>query len=425
MRRAIWLGVWCFGLLGCGRSVPAIGEVEADRVAWAGLPVFAHYQGALSGASSVGELITNPLSFSARPAPRALLQAQRASNPPAARGAVPLSVLSYNVALLDVSLFGFVPFTATPHLEARRALLPNAIFSQGYDVIGLQELWSPGDFARFRAAAQAAGYWLVGSSRDGFTDGLALAVKRALSAGPSSVWFEHYSENSANEFFPAPGFSRGFLAAHFDSPSLGSTVVYVTHTAAFPDAYQLRMRHARELGLDVRARVRSDELLLLLGDFNAAPYYRADTWALPDGRQQGGWYANTLSYPMILHYTGASDLALRGRSASDLDLDITASDAVPSNPSRALSVPFGDASYCASAPREAFSATDCNRLYFDQYAGTEFPARLDYVFGRDGAQRLHVAESRLAFTDPVAYDGVMGPLSDHYGQLVRLLVAPR
>ena len=59
----------------------------------------------------------------------------------------------------------------------------------------------------------------------------------------------------------------------------------------------------------------------------------------------------------------------------------------------------------------------------DRYAGTEFPARLDYVFGRDPGQRLHVEESRVVFTDPVAYGGTMGPLSDHYGQLVRLRVA--
>lgn len=423
MRRLLGPVMVCAALLGCERAVTPIGDAEADRAAWASSSLFAHYRGALTGASTVGELLTQPLSFSARPTPRALLEAQRAANPPAAPGAVPLSVLTYNVALLDVSLFGFVPFTSTPHLDARRPLLAAAIFSQGYDVIGLQELWGSADVARFRQAAEAAGYWLVTSPRDGYTDGLALAVRRGVAAAPESVWFEHYSENSANEFFPAPGLSRGFLGARIQSASLGPVVVYVTHTAAFPSAYQLRMRHARELGLDVQRRVRADELLFLLGDFNAAPYYRADVWTLPDGAAEPGWYANTLSYPVLLHYTGARDLAVQGRSMADVDLDITAADAVPSTPSRALAVPFGVDGYCATAPRDAFSGTDCNALYFEQYAGTEFPARLDYVFGRGGA-RIHVAESRLAFTDPVAYDGVTGPLSDHYGQLVRLLVAP-
>ena len=126
---------------------------------------------------------------------------------------------------------------------------------------------------------------------------------------------------------------------------------------------------------------------------------------------------------MLLHYTGAVDLALRGRAEADADLDITAGDAVPNNPAGALTSPFGTPSYCAAVPRDAFTATDCNSLYFTQYAGTEFPARLDYVFGRDPGQRLHVEESRVVFTDPVAYGGMMGPLSDHYGQLVRLRVA--
>jgi hypothetical protein len=242
------------------------------------------------------------------------LQAQRASNPAARPDAVALSVLSYNVAMLDVSLFGLVPYTATPHLAARRAVLPQAVFAQGYDIVGLQELWSSADVTLMRAAAEAAGYWLVTSSRSGFTDGTALAVRRSVAPLPTEVWFEHYQENSANEFFPANGFSRGFLAARLNHATLGPIVVYVTHAAAFPDAYRLRMRHARELGLDVQQRTRPNEVVLLLGDFNAAPYYRADTWPLPGGTTAPGWYANTLSYPVLLHYTGAVDLALRGRA---------------------------------------------------------------------------------------------------------------
>jgi endonuclease/exonuclease/phosphatase family metal-dependent hydrolase len=422
MRRALPLAL-CLSLVACERAVPAIGDVAADRTPWASLDAFAHYRGLLQGATTVGELITQPLTFTGRPTPRALLQAQRASNPAARPDAVALSVLSYNVAMLDVSLFGLVPYTATPHLAARRAVLPQAVFAQGYDIVGLQELWSSADVTLMRAAAEAAGYWLVTSSRSGFTDGTALAVRRSVAPLPTEVWFEHYQENSANEFFPANGFSRGFLAARLNHATLGPIVVYVTHAAAFPDAYRLRMRHARELGLDVQQRTRPNEVVLLLGDFNAAPYYRADTWPLPGGTTAPGWYANTLSYPVLLHYTGAVDLALRGRAEADADLDITAGDAVVNNPAGALTSPFGTPSYCATVPRDAFTATDCNSLYFTQYAGTEFPARLDYVFGRDPGQRLHVEESRVVFTDPVAYGGMMGPLSDHYGQLVRLRVA--
>lgn len=430
MRRSALPMVVLAMLPACERAVTPIGDDPLDRVPWSSSPLFEHYRGVLQSGSTVGDLITAPLSFTGRPTPRALLRAQRASNPAPRPGAVPLTVLSYNVALLDVSLFGVVPYTATPQLAARREVLPAALFARGDDLIGMQELWSPEDVRRLRAAAQAAGYWLVTSPRNGFTDGLAIAGRSAAVPAPAEVWFEHYQENSANEFFPANGFSRGFLAARIAHPTLGSLVMYTTHAAAFPDAYRLRMRHARELGLDVRRRVRADELLLLTGDFNAAPYYRADAWSLPDGAQAPGWYANTLSYPMILHYTGAADLALRGRVEADADLDITAGDEVPNAPpgplsSQSLIVPFGLAGYCTTAPPHAFSATDCNPLYFAQYAGTEFPARLDYVFGRDPGERLHVAESGMVLRQDFSYGGVRGPLSDHYGQWVRLLVAPR
>ena len=117
MRRALPLALClslCLSLAACERAVPAIGDVTADRTPWASLDAFAHYRGLLQGATTVGELITQPLTFTGRPTPRALLQAQRASNPAARPDAVALSVLSYNVAMLDVSLFGLVPYTATP-----------------------------------------------------------------------------------------------------------------------------------------------------------------------------------------------------------------------------------------------------------------------------------------------------------------------
>jgi endonuclease/exonuclease/phosphatase family metal-dependent hydrolase len=410
---------------GCAREGIPIGEAEADRATIAGHALFAHYMGTLQGATTVGDLMTQTLQFTARPTPRALLRSMQASNPPASSNAVPLTVVSYNVAMLDVALFGVVPYARTPWLDERRAVLPQAVFARGYDIIGLQEVWSPSDLERMRTVGASMGYWVVASSRDGYTDGLAIAVRRAIAPAPGDVMFEQYTEISDNEFFPAPGVSRGLLAVRFQHVSLGSTVVYVSHTASFPAAYPLRMKQARELGLHARANVRPDELLFILGDFNAAPYYRADVWELPDGTREPSWYANTLSYPVLMHYTGAVDLAIRGRSAADADLDITVGDGVPNNPTQAMAVPYGVPGYCATVPRDAFTATDCNPIYFAQYAATEFAARIDFVLGRDPGTRMHVAESRVVFTEPVAYGNTMGPLSDHYGQYVRLLVAPR
>ncbi len=421
-----WTLALCGALaMACAREELPIGESALDRVPLAGNPLFAHYQSTLPGVATVADLFRDAHNFTGRPTPRELLRGMQSANPPAAPGAVPVSVLSFNVAMLDVTLFGLVPYARTPSLDERRAVSAQLVFSQGYDLIGLQEVWSPADLARFRSVGDAMGYTVYASSRDGYTDGLAIAVRRAFAPPSGEVMAEQYAAIDANEYFPAPGFSRGFLAVRVRHPTLGPVVAYVSHTAAFPSAWPLRLRHARELGLHVRDHVRPEEILFVMGDFNAAPYYRADTWALPGGAVEPGWYANTLSYPALMHYTGAVDLAVRGRSAGDADLDITAGDQVPNAPAMAASLPFGTPGYCAGAPREAFSATDCNPLYFAQYAATEFPARIDFVFGRDPGARLHVSESRLAFTEPVAYGNATGPLSDHYGQLVRLLVAPR
>lgn len=424
--RSLALGLALFTLpfAGCARSGTPIGSVDLDNTLLASSPLFAHYQDIMQGAATVGDLLRNPLTFTGTPTPRELLRSIQASNPPAAPDAVPLTFVSFNVGLLDVTLFGLVPYAQTPDLEARAVIMAQTVFAQGYDVIAMQEVWRAVDVERFRAAARAAGYWIVTSPRNGYTDGLLIAVRSAVAAEPGEVLAEQYSEIASNEFFPANGFSRGFLSVRFRHPTLGSIVVYDTHTAAFPSAYRLRMKHARELGLHVRRTTRDDDLVFVMGDMNAAPYYRADVWNLPEGRTEPDWFANTLSYPLLMHYAGVTDLAVRGRSADQADLDITLGDQVPNVPERARQVPFGDATYCANTPNVLFTATDCNPMYFAQYAATEFPARIDYVMARDPQNRIHVESSRLAFTDPVSYDGRSGPLSDHYGQLVTLRVAP-
>jgi hypothetical protein len=126
---------------------------------------------------------------------------------------------------------------------------------------------------------------------------------------------EPYSEISGNEFYPANGYSRGFLSVRFEHATLGPIVVYSTHVAAFPAAYPLRMSHVRELGLHMRKFVPADELVFAMGDFNAGPYYKTDVWSLPNNGAEPAWFANTLSYPMLMHYAGVTDLAVRGRSA--------------------------------------------------------------------------------------------------------------
>lgn len=412
-------------LVSCAKAGTPVGSVAEDNVALSSLPMFAHYQGVMSGASTVGDLLTKPLSFSGRPTPTALLQGIQASNPPMPASGTPLKILTLNVGLLDVQLYGLVQYARTPDLAVRAPILGQTIFAAGYDVIAFQELWRPQDVERFRAAATAAGYWLVTSPRTGYTDGLAIAVKNTVASAPGVVRSEPYSEISGNEFYPANGYSRGFMSVRFEHATLGPIVVYSTHVAAFPGAWRLRMSHVRELGLHIRKHVPEGELVFAMGDFNAGAYYKSDTWRLPGNAVEPDWFANTLSYPMLMHYAGVTDLTVRARTAADATMDITLGDTVPNDPAPSLMTPFGDPAWCANTPA-MFTATDCNSMYFTQYAATEFPARMDLVTARDPNNRVHVVSAAVAFRDPITYsDGRMGPLTDHYGQSVDVVIANR
>jgi exonuclease III len=403
----------------CTRSPLALGEDPLDEVQLSAAPELAHYVGALAGAESmrVRDLYARELEFAARPSPRSLLEAQQAGNPARAGNATTLRVLTYNVALLDAKVFGLIRITATPDLEARAPMLFPTVFAEGYDIITFQEVWRAQDVERMRAAAETAGYWVVTSERRGGTDGLAIAVKKTLSAAPGEVTFQPYAVPASDmEFFPAPGLSRAFISVRFDATGIGPVVVYNTHATAFPARYAARMSNVSELGLHLRHNTSENELVLVGGDMNAAPYYRANDWTLPDGTQERVWFANTLSYGLMLHYGGLVDLATRGRQTPAEALgDITEGDLVPADV---------DEAYCATVPNVIFTGTDCNPLYRQQYEDEEFPARLDYVFARDPSGRVHVSDVSLAFVEDVAYGDKTGPLSDHYGQAATLQIAP-
>lgn len=416
----------CLALVACSKKVIAIGKASGDNVPLTALPEFAEYLGALNGAAgfTVADLYTKTLTFSATPNPTALLVATQAGDPAAASNAVPVRMLSYNLGLLDATVFGFVTYTTSPDLAARQAVIFDLILAEGYDVITFQEIWDSRDVDRLRKVAAASGYWVATSTRDGFTDGLAIAVKKTFAPAATQVGSDRYEDAEPVEFFPANGYVRGFLYARMNAPGIGSVVVYSTHMAPFPAFWRSRMANARELGLQLSGHTTDDEIVLVGGDMNASPYYRKNDWQLPNGKSEDVWLSNTISYPVLLHYGGLTDMVVRGRSAADAALDVTLGDLVPNDPGPALKIPFGVDGYCQGTPQTLFTATDCNVLYFEQYAGTEFPARIDHLLTRDPKGRVHVAQTALAFTKDVAYGGKTGPLSDHYAQSVDLLIAP-
>ncbi len=370
--------------------------------------------------------------FSATPDPSTLLSATNVLDDERDRtGRAPLSVLTYNIALLDVQLLGFIQYAQTPDLEVRRKATAARIFERDNDIILLQELWIDEDVAEFAATAEEFGYRAFVQDRTSHNDGLGIYIKESAIAGGTTteVDFGAYGSQNVQEYFPGPGIQRGWLSVSFTHPEIGRIHAFDTHMQAYPENWLGRMKQGRELGIIMRqvaeAEDTANDLILVGGDFNAGPYYKAATWNAPDGSVQDRWFHNTLSYPTLLTYADMIDLAIMGRPGADAIADVTLGNTVVNDPTTAVTVPGAEEGWCERTPSTTFSGTDCNSLYFAQYAGTEYPARLDHIFGHDPDGRIIVGKSELAFTEKQPFGGVDVEQSDHYGVAVELLVTPR
>lgn len=369
--------------------------------------------------------------FQAAPTPSPLLEATAQLDDERTRaGKVPVSVLSYNVALLDAELLGFIDYKATPDLEERRRVLPELIFDDdGPDVVCLQEVWREEDVDTFLTKGRALGYRGFTQDRREYNDGVMIFLKDEAIAGgtvPALASHAAYTSQDGLEYFPGPGIKRGYLEVEAVHAEAGPLRVFCTHMQAFPETWHGRMRQARELGIAARTHADPDaaaELVIVAGDLNAGPYYKDETWEIPEGEPQTEWFHNALSYPLLLAYGGLVDAAIMGRPLDLATSDVTLGDTVVNDAKKSTEVPGVDPDWCAQTPVVTFTATDCNSLYFQQYAGTEYPARLDHVHVRDRPD-LVVTRSELVFTKKMDFAGVQVEPSDHYGVLVELLVDP-
>jgi len=403
-------------------SVP-LGAGAGDDVPLAQAPALAHVAAALHGgaALSVVDLLRQPLQFSMPPDPSAWLRAMHAANPVPAADAVPLRVLSWNLALLDVRV-GPYPYKASPYVQARREPVFDRVLGAGADIVLLQELWHATDIARLSDRVVGSGYRLF-CPRRRWVDGLAVLVREELAGSPVEVEVQPYSTQERLEAVDLRGkeqFLRSWLRVSFVHPRLGPITILDTHMQAYPKAWARRLQQSRALGLTA-ARRPAGELVLVGGDLNAGPFYGRQSWTRPDGTREQTWWHDALSLPALYHYGGLSDLAIRGRPAADVDLDVRLGREIVNDPDRAVAEPP------ARTPEHlrAFTATDANHLYYEQYAGTEQPARLDHLLGRDPGGRIHVRASRHRFTErdvDVGHEKVEP--SDHYAVEVDLLVRP-
>lgn len=406
----------------------ALGQSEVDATRLADSDNLAHLAAALDdGELTVQELLERGESLTVSSAPdptQPLLDTAALDDDRPTTGGVPLRVMTQNVALLDANIFWFIDYAQTPLLDERRDELPGVFLDAEPDILFLQEVWLGEDVDRFAAAAEERGYEAVTGSRQGYNDGLMLLIRSTLLEEGSEVesGLQAYQVQDGLEEFPGPGIKRGYQWARFTHPQLGPIVVFNTHMQAFPAMWLNRLKQARELGIAIEREATGGELVLVGGDLNAGPYYRDAKWESPDGTVEDSWWSNAFSYPMLLEYGGLTDLAVMGRPLEDAASDVTLGDTVVNDAALALEIPGAREGFCEETPHTTFTASDCNTLYFQQYGGTEYPARLDHLHVRDPEGRVRVLSTELRFTEVSSFDGVETEPSDHYGVSVDLMI---
>jgi endonuclease/exonuclease/phosphatase family metal-dependent hydrolase len=420
MRRvAILLVAQC----ACSPSMlPAdLGDHPLDATRLADAPALAHLAAAIDAPEglTVEDLFRDRPGYARAPDPSAWLAEMRAEHEAIlpAPVAEPLRVLTFNTGLLD----RWYPFAVVqvPHVDVRRERSPVELLGDGWDVLLLQEVWDERDVQAFEAEAARRGYLShAGSSEAHEEHGLLVLVRESLvdPEGPDDRGEATFELQRDIERFPGPGVERGFLSWRFRHAPTGVVIhLFATHTTAFPELSWVRDAQARQLGLATRD-VPDDELVVVAGDINAGPYYPHDAFAAVDGEPVVGWWRNAQAYALLLHYGGLWDAHAAAGQADD----VAVMDRLPAYGPAYLREPLGDAALCEELAG-AFTATDCNSLYFGQYAGTEYPARIDHVLVRDPSGRARVRDSVVVYTE--ALPGETFELSDHYGVGVTLLVS--
>ena len=389
---------------GCGSAVPEVGKHDRDNVKLTDASSLGHVQEALSGGTdlAVADLFDpKKIAFDAAPDPS---------------------------ALLDAKIFGFIDWSQSPNLTERQEELPDLILAEDYDILMLQEVWLDEDVTRFTEAGEAAGYLVQVGPRDDYNDGCLTMVRKDLVKDGSFLSADGvpYAEGDGLEYFPGPGIKRGFIHLSFEHPSLGKFHIYNTHMMPWWYNWGVRMAEAREVSLHVLAHAADEDVVFLGGDMNAGSYYDSDVWTTGEQEETTGWWANTISYPLFAHYGDFLDLIQMGRSGDDILLDVTEGKSVINAPDQSLEVPGGDEDWCAAHNAVNFTASDCNKLYFDQYAGTEFPSRMDHLFVRDLGKRVHVASSSIVFTERMKFGSLEEATepSDHLGVAASVTVNP-
>lgn len=418
-------------MMGCALRPPKdLGSLAGDQAVLADTEALAHLAAAVSTEMDVEIVRLDQLLqvdadvFVSAPDPNALFASRRAEHaelPPLMEGATPLRVLTFNAALLDRTYLG--TRVQMPEMDSRSPVMAERLFRLDCDILLLQELWEWSDVTALRTAAEAAGYVIyAGSPQRHREHGLAIAVRESL------ISTEHAQDRREQQFqaqreleyFPGPDVKRGWLTWSFTLANTEQRIhLYDVHATSFVSFWLQRELQAREVGAEV-ARRADEDVVILGGDLNAGPYYRDDVWMDGSNQEHSGWWRNAVSYALWLHYGEMYDALNAVEIPQDVNIGMTVPD--PRDHRVFLLEPYGRERWCGEVEGVVFTATDCNDLYFQSYAGTEFPARLDHIMIRDPSGVVRVEEVDIVLDRKMYFGGQEMELSDHYGVEARLLV---
>jgi endonuclease/exonuclease/phosphatase family metal-dependent hydrolase len=415
---------------GCTGQVGLLG-LEAphplDEVGLMDDPRLSHLGNALDDGMNLraGDLFSG-FNLLDRPDPSQLLRAFSEENPTASPLSISLRVRSFNVGLLDISLFGSgLQILEAPALRARREILFRRVFEGDADLVLLQEVWADQDIERALAFGEDAGFSCQAFFEEGGKTGLVTCARESgLSKTPMEAEACEFHGPAADVLSYAGDVVRSLSWVDLEWIGVGKGRVYNVHLSPMFHGRYLRMYQMRAVGIHARG-VSDERLVILGGDLNASAFYARDNWENGQAEIEHGWWDTALAYPLGLFYGGFSDLMIRGRNGADADLEVRNAIALSPEPKGALSEAYGEKRQCPSLKAAGFTATDCNSLHFRQYAGKEPPSRLDHLWAVDPQGRIHVQDAQMIFTEKIDLPGGERlELSDHCGVEVTLKIKP-
>ncbi len=320
-----------------------------------------------------------------------------------------LTALTYNLALLDYKIFGFLTVRQAPHVKERREFLLNATFGED-DIIALQEVWNPVDGHRFSKQAALTGYRYFDPPKGHASNGLGLAIRESLISSTHPVRHRNHTfvDQVPREYLAATlsslgfqrGIKRGFQIVEFETPDGETIAVINTHFTAYRENWRYRLSQAEQLSKVVRKL--DADTVILMGDLNGDIHYSEDIFRTGAGEKSSEWLVNARSTPLITAFAQLNDWSTLGFGEDFIATCYT----LPLAERDQRCEPTWDHS---------------NLLVKAQYPSPQEPqSRLDFVFGRSKFPLTKIVTERTFRVPFVLPNGLSMHSSDHFGIRVAL-----